>query len=172
MTRLVNDLVTLARLDEEKPPLRFTRLDLSAAAGETAESFRELAAARGLTLTVDTGDGLTCLGDEYALRQLVSILLDNAVKYADSGGTIHLSLEREKRAVVLKASNPCMGLDAGELDKLFDRFYRPDRSRSKQTGGFGVGLSIARSIVEAHQGSIRAECPAEGVIQFIAALRG
>ena len=72
--------------------------------------------------------------------------------------------------MVLRTSNACAGLDARELDKLFDRFYRPDRSRSKQTGGFGIGLSIARSIAEAHRGSIRAECPEEGRIQFVAAL--
>ena len=70
-----------------------------------------------------------------------------------------------------RTSNFCAGLDGAELDKLFDRFYRPDRSRSKQTGGFGVGLSIARGIVEAHKGAIRAECPEEGVIQFVVTLR-
>jgi len=171
MARLVNDLVTLARLDEEKPPLRFVSFDVSGVVAETAESFRDFAAAGGHTLEVDVAPGLSFRGDEYAIRQLVSILLDNAVKYADSGGCIRLSLERAKRGVVLKTSNPCAGLDEKELDKLFDRFYRPDRSRSKQTGGFGVGLSIARSIVEAHQGAIRAECPEEGLVQFAAVLR-
>ena len=171
MTRLVNDLVTLARLDEEKPPLRFARLDISGVVAETADSFRDFAAANGHTLEVDVPPGLTCRGDEYAIRQLVSILLDNAVKYADSGGVIRLRLETGKKSVILSTSNPCAGLDAAELDKLFDRFYRPDRSRSKQTGGFGVGLSIARSIVGTHHGSIRAECPEEGTVQFIVVLR-
>lgn len=172
MTRLVNDLVTLARLDEEKPPLRFVRFDISGVVAETAESFRDFAAAEGHPLEIEAAPGLSCRGDEYAIRQLVSILLDNAVKYADSGGSIRLRLESAPRGVMLRVSNPCAGLDITELDKLFDRFYRPDRSRSKQTGGFGVGLSIARSIVEAHHGSIRAECPEEGVIQFTVVLRG
>ncbi|MCI8442988.1 MAG: GHKL domain-containing protein [Provencibacterium sp.] len=171
MSELVNNLVTLARLDEEKTPLRFVRFDISSMVVEIAESFRDFAAARGHTLEVDAISGLSCCGDEYALRQLVSILLDNAVKYADDGGTIRLSLERSKKGMVLKASNPCAGLDEGELSRLFDRFYRPDRSRSKQTGGFGVGLSIALGIVEAHKGSIRAECPAKGMIQFVVLLR-
>lgn len=171
MARLVNDLVTLARLDEEEPPLRFARFDLSGMVAETADSFRDYAAEGGHALEVEAAPGLTCRGDEYALRQVVSILLDNAVKYADSGGAIRLCLERTKRGALLRASNPCAGVDPGELERLFDRFYRPDRSRSRQTGGFGVGLSIALRIVEAHQGSIRAECPREGVIQFVVALR-
>ena len=171
MSELVNDLVTLARLDEEKPPLRFVRLDLTGLVTETAESFRDFAAARGHALEADIAPGLSCCGDEYAIRQLVSVLLDNAVKYADDGGTIRLELEKSKKNLVLRTSNPCAGLDRSELDRLFDRFYRPDRSRSKQTGGFGVGLSIARSIADAHKGSIRAECPAEGIIQFVVMLR-
>lgn len=172
MMRLVNDLVTLARLDEEKPPLRFVRFDISGVVAETAESFRDFAAAKGHPLEIDVAPGLSCRGDEYAIRQLVSVLLDNAVKYADSGGSIRFRLEAAPKGAVLRVSNPCAGLDTTELDKLFDRFYRPDRSRSKQTGGFGVGLSIARSIVEAHHGSIRAECPEDGIIQFVVALRG
>ena len=164
--------VTLARLDEEKPPLRFVRFDISGVVAETAESFRDFAAAQGHPLELDIAPGLFCRGDEYAIRQLVSVLLDNAVKYADSGGSIRFRLEAAPKGAVLRVSNPCAGLDTTELDKLFDRFYRPDRSRSKQTGGFGVGLSIARSIVEAHHGSIRAECPEDGIIQFVVALRG
>ncbi len=171
MADLVNDLVTLARLDEAKPPLRFAAFDISGAVAETAASFQELAAAGGHALEADIAPGLSYRGDEYAVRQLVSILLDNAVKYTDSGGKIRLSLEKAKRGVAVKTSNPCAGLDAEELDKLFDRFYRPDRSRSKQTGGFGIGLSIARSIAQAHKGSIRAECPEAGVVRFVAVLR-
>lgn len=171
LSELVNDLVSLARLDEEKPPLRFARFDISAVALETAESFRDFAAARGHVLEVEAPPGLFCFGDEYAVRQLVSILLDNAVKYADDGSTIRLGLEKSKKGAELRTSNFCAGLDGAELDKLFDRFYRPDRSRSKQTGGFGVGLSIARGIVEAHKGAIRAECPEKGVIQFVVTLR-
>ena len=171
LSELVNDLVSLARLDEEKPPARFARFDISGVVAETAESFRDFAAARGHALEADAAPGLSCCGDEYAIRQLVSVLLDNAVKYADEGSVIHLALEKSKKGPVLIVSNPCAGLDTAELDRLFDRFYRPDRSRSKQTGGFGVGLAIVRGIVEAHKGTIRAECPAEGVIQFVAVLR-
>lgn len=171
LTELVGDLMTLARMDEEEPQMRISNFDISAAVSETAEAFRDYAAARGHALEVDVAPGLSCRGDEYAVRQLVSILLDNAVKYAESGGKIRLSLERGKKSVVLKTTNPCVGLSRVELDRLFDRFYRPDQSRSKQSGGFGIGLSIARSIAEAHNGSIQAESPAKDVIQFTTVLR-
>lgn len=171
LSELVASLVALARLDEENPPVRSALFDIGAAVAETAESFRDFAAARGRSLEVDAAPGIQYWGDEYAIRQLVSILLDNGVKYADEGTTIRLSLEKAKKGVVLKTSNPCAGMDQKELEKLFDRFYRPDQSRSRQTGGFGLGLSIARGIVEAHKGVIRAECPADGVIQFVAVLR-
>lgn len=152
-------------------PLQISSFDISGAVAEAAESFRDYAAARGYALEVDVAPGLSYCGDEYAVRQLVSILLDNAVKYTASGGEICLSLERGKKGVILKTTNPCAGLSEEALDRRFDRFYRPDPSRSKQTGGFGVGLSIAKSMAEAHKGSIRAESPSQDMIQFIAVLR-
>ena len=171
MSELVQSLVTLARLDEENPPVRFADFDIGNTVAETAESFRDFAMAEGHTLETEAAPGYIYRGDEYAVRQLVSVLLDNAVKYADEGGAIRLSLEKAKRGYVLRVSNPCAGIDARELDKLFDRFYRPDHSRSKQTGGFGVGLSIARSIAEIHKGSIRAEYTDGGTILLVALLK-
>lgn len=171
MRDLVNALVTLSRLDEEKPALRLADFDISEAVAETAESFRDFAAAQGHTLETEIPAGLTYRGDEYAVRQLVSVLLDNAVKYSDEGGGIRLSLERARRGVALKTCNACSGMDPAELDRIFDRFYRLEKSRSKQTGGFGVGLSIARSIAEAHKGSIRAEYLERRLVQFTVNLR-
>ena len=109
-------------------------------------------------------------GDEYAVRQLVSILLDNAVKYALPETAIRFVLEKGKRGVVLRCSNACAPLAEGETEKLFDRFYRSDQARSAD-GSFGVGLSIARSIAEGHHGFIRAQCPQPGEIVFTAQLR-
>ena len=171
MSGLVSSLVTLSRMDEEEPPIPLTDFDVSAAVDETAESFRDSAAAAGHDLTVDVPVGITYHGDEAAVRQLTSILLDNAVKYALPGGTISVSLRRERRGIVLRSGNPCAPLTREELDKLFDRFYRPDQSRTAATGGFGVGLSIARGIAEAHHGSITADCPEEGRIEFTAVLK-
>lgn len=90
-------------------PLQIGSFDISSAVAEAAESFRDYAAARGHALEVDVAPGLSYCGDEYAVRQLVSILLDNAVKYTASGGEICLSLERGKKGVILKTTNPYAG---------------------------------------------------------------
>ena len=170
MSGLVNSLVTLSRMDEEEPPLTLGDFDLSAAVEETAESFRDSAEAAGHALALDIAPGIVYHGDEAALRQVVSILMDNAVKYAGADGGIALSLRREHRTVVLRSSNPCEALSAEETGRLFDRFYRPDKSRTSATGGFGVGLSIARSIAEAHGGTITARC-VDGRIEFTATFK-
>lgn len=168
---LVNELVALSRFDEEKPTLRISNFAISDAVSETAESFMDYAEAQGRTMELNIAPGLTYRGDEYAVRQLVSVLLDNAVKYSNEGGIIRFTLEQGRRSVVIRSYNTCAPIDPAELDKLFDRFYRVEKSRSKQTGGFGVGLSIARSIAEAHKGSITAQCPDENSIQFTVILK-
>ena len=103
------------------------------------------------------------------MRQLVSILLDNAVKYALPDSPIEFSLEKVKRGVVLRSSNACEDVAPENAQKLFDRFYRADQSRSSGSG-FGIGLSIARSIAEGHHGSIRAIVD-DGKIAFTAELK-
>lgn len=171
MTELVNSLVTLSRMDEEEPPVALADFDLSAAVGETVESFLDSAAAEGHPIKTDIADGVVFRGDETMIRQLASILLDNALKYALPGGEITLSLKREHRGIVLRQSNPCEEIAESDLEKLFDRFYRADPSRSSERKGFGVGLSIARGIVEAHKGKISASCPEKGIIEFTVVLK-
>ena len=142
---------------------------VSDAVRETAESFVDFAASKGHELRLSITDGLTYRGDEYAVRQLVSILLDNAVKYALPDSPIEFSLEKAKRGVVLRSSNACGDVTPENAQKLFDRFYRADPSRSSGSG-FGIGLSIARSIAEGHHGSIRAIVD-DGKITFTAELK-
>ena len=102
----------------------------------------------------------------------MSILLDNAIKYTDAEAPISLRLTVGKKNVTLETANTCADLNPDTLDRLFDRFYRADQARSKQgKGGFGVGLSLARSIVEAHRGTIAADTPRPGIIRFTAVLR-
>lgn len=168
---LVNELVTLSRMDEEASPLQMADFQVSDALAETAESFRDFAASAGHTLDVRVTPGLTYCGDEYAIRQLVSILLDNAVKYAAPGTPIVFSLAKGRRGVVIRTENQCDELDTAALGRLFDRFYRADPARSAETGGFGIGLSIARSIAEGHRGTIRAESPDGRTIVFTAELK-
>ena len=168
---LVNSLVTLSRMDEEESPLHLEKFPISDALTEAAESFQEFAASRGHSLELSVVPDLTYCGDEYAIRQLVSILLDNAVKYAVPGSAIRFSLEKGRRGVVIRTENRCDGLDPGELPRLFDRFYRVDKSRNAGTGGFGIGLSIARCIAEGHKGSIRAEITEGPSVRFTAELK-
>lgn len=172
LRELVASLVTLSRMDEEDSPLHPQDFPISDAVRETAESFADFAESKGHVLQLDIAPGLTYCGDEYAVRQLVSILLDNAARYAAPGAPILLSLQKARRGVVLRERNDCEGLDPAVLDRLFDRFYRPDEARSAAGGGFGIGLSIARSIAEGHRGSIRAKSADDGrAIEFIAELK-
>ena len=171
LARLVGQLVALSRLDEEKPPLHFVWFELTAAAEEVAASFADHAEACGHALKTEIGQELSLCGDEAAVRQLISILLDNAVKYADAGGEICLTVKSAKKGVQITLENPCANAEKIETDKLFDRFYRADPSRSGKTPGFGIGLSIARSIAEAHKGTMRADCSTPGKIRFTAQLK-
>lgn len=173
LKELVNALVSLSRMDEEDSPLQMQPFPISDALRETAESFRDFAQAKGHELELAIAPDLSYTGDEYAIRQLASILLDNAVKYAPAGTPIHFSLQRSKKGLTLTTRNAWAApLEKKDLDRLFDRFYRPDQSRSSSTGGFGIGLSIARSIAEGHRGSIRASAAEDGTgITFTAELR-
>ena len=161
---LVNSLVSLSRMDEEQSPLKMCDFSLSDAVSEIVGSFADFAAANGHMLTAAIAPEILYHGDEYAIRQMVSILLDNAVKYASDGSPIRLTLEKGKKGPVLRTVNCCEGLTQQQADKLFDRFYRVDQSRT--TGGFGIGLSMARSIAEGHKGSIKATCREENKIEF------
>ncbi len=115
---------------------------------------------------------LSLNGDEKAVRQLVSILLDNALKYTPEGGEISLKLEKQSRAVALTVSNTtARPMERERLEHLFDRFYRVDQSRSTHTGGYGLGLSIAKGIAETHKGRIKAESP-DGTTLTIQAVLG
>lgn len=168
---LVNSLVTLSRMDEEESPLKFSNFNISSAVLETAESFTDFAESEGHVLELFVAPDFEFYGDEYAIRQLVSILLDNAVKYASAETPISFFLEKSKKGAVVRTLNKCDSIDSYNLDKLFDRFYRPDQSRTAATGGFGIGLSIARSIAQGHKGSIRAKCRDGNIIEFIAELK-
>lgn len=170
LTALVNALVTLSRMDEGVSPLKMEPFPLSEAVVDTAEPFRDLAQSKGHSLILDIAPDLTYKGDEYAIRQLVSILLDNAVKYARADSPITLTLEKTRRGVTLRCRNGSDPIPEETLAKLFDRFYRADPSRNAATGGFGIGLSIARSIAEAHRGSICARM-ADEEVEFAAELR-
>lgn len=163
MSRLVTDLVTLSRLDEQDPfPLR-AEFSLSDLLWEVTEPFITLAQAKQKLYTQQIEDGLTLTGDRAAIGQMVSILLDNAVKYSAPNGRITLCAQRSGRQNVLSISNTCCPGSIPEPSRLFERFYRADEAHTGTVSGTGIGLSIARATVQAHGGSIRVRQEADAI---------
>ncbi len=156
LSGLTEQLVMLARMDEGASRFAKEDVDLSELVEEMAEPFYQLAEQRGKTLKNDIAAGVRVQGDVSALSQVVELLLDNATRYAKDGTQILLQLRKHGRKVQLRVSNEVEHMPKGNLDKLFERFYRDDASRSSQTGGSGVGLSVVRSIAEAHGGTAKA----------------
>lgn len=155
MSRMVADLVTLSRLDEENPFLERIEFSLSDAVWEVAEPFASLAKAQGKKYSQRIEENLTLCGNPDATRQMISVLLDNAMKYSDENGTIRLDVYKVHGKTKIEVFNTCVLEDTRNLSRLFDRFYRPDNSRSRRTGGSGIGLSIAQAVAEAYGGKIK-----------------
>ncbi len=169
LDKLIRNLVELARTEETIREGASEVFSLSDIALASAEVFAPLAEAEGNTLAAEVAAGVELRGVQDDLFRLFSILLDNAVKYCDAGGTIRLSVSQRGRTVRLSVSNPCAGLNPAQLPRYFDRFYRADSSRSRTTGGYGIGLSTARAIVARHRGRLTNHY-ANGIITFTALL--
>ena len=158
LTALTERLVFLARMDEGSAGFTMAAIDLSKAVDKAAAPFESVAVSRGKRLSMSIASGVRAHADAAAVAQVVELLLDNATRYASEGSMIELSLRAVSRgagkgAAELVVSNTVDELPQGDLDRLFDRFYRADVSRSSKTGGSGVGLSVVRAIAEAHGGS-------------------
>lgn len=158
LTALTERLVFLARMDEGSAGFTMAAIDFSEAVDKAAAPFESVAVSRGKRLSMSIASGVRAHADAAAVAQVVELLLDNATRYASEGSVIELSLRSVSRgagkgAAELVVTNAVDGLPEGDLDRLFDRFYRADVSRSSKTGGSGVGLSVVRAIAEAHGGS-------------------
>lgn len=164
MTELVNRLVTLARMDEDQNELNALSFNLSNAVTETVSIFTSAIEKSQKQLSVDIASSVGYIGDEASIRQVISILMDNAVKYCDEGGTICVSLCGGKHPV-LTVDNTYSSVGSIELSRLFDRFYRADKARTYGSG-FGVGLSIAKASVEKHRGNITVRNLGNEAIRF------
>ena len=159
MRTLVEQMLTLARADNGVRPAAMEPVNFSDVATECVLSFEPVAFEAGKPLEDHVAEDVTVTGDRDRLRHLISILLDNAVKYGAPGGTITLTLERTERQARLTVANPGDPIPPEHLPHLFERFYRADSSRGEQSG-FGLGLSIADTIAREHKGSLRAESDA------------
>lgn len=155
MSRLIEALLALARGDEENKPLARAKVDLTGVAVKVCNKMRPLAAKKGLELEYAAGDApqVFILGDKNKMEQLLIIFIDNAIKYSESG-TITVTVDADSMHAVIKVMDEGIGISESDVQKIFERFYRVDKARSRAAGGFGLGLNIARIIVVRHGGTV------------------
>lgn len=157
LSRLIGDLITLSRLNEENPFPARTAFSLSEVLWEMCEAFAPTARAKGKPFAQEIADGLEITGDRAAIGQMISILLDNALKYSPDGGAISIAARRSGKRAEIAVTNdvdPSRPIDPA---RIFERFYRADESHSAAVSGTGIGLSIAAATAEAHGGKISAQ---------------
>lgn len=157
LTRLVDTLLTLSRSDRGQVEIRRERLDLRAFARETAEYLEVLAEEKGQRIVLEGDSGIYARADPRLLRQAVLNILDNAIRYSPDGVPIRVAVRRQSGAAVLEVTDRGPGIAPEHQDRIFERFYRVDVARSRETGGAGLGLSIAQWAVRANGGTIEVE---------------
>jgi len=162
LTRLTDQLLSLAREDAGISQHEPVPVDLGELVGAVTEVLRPLAEVKRLALVTDLAEGVLIPGNPIRLRQVVMNLIDNAVKYTPEGGSIRVTVKRANSQVVVSVADTGEGIPAEHLSRVFDRFYRVDKARSREIGGTGLGLSIARSVVVAHGGVIELSSEAGG----------
>lgn len=157
LTQLTSQLIYLSRMEEPENQLQKIDFCISDLIEDTIQSFQALAAAQNKTFSSQITPLLSYYGDEGSIRQLVSLLLDNAIKYSPPQSCIEITLEKRGRNIYFMIYNTAEQISRENLSRLFDRFYRTDTSRNSETGGYGIGLALARAITDAHKGKISAE---------------
>ena len=155
MTKLVSDLLVVARSDNEALKLKPQEMDLVAAAEQTLRMMQPLAEKKQIELTREGADEIVTQVDEAKFKQLMLILVDNALKYTPEGGKVNLSLTQKAGKIRLAVSDTGIGIAREDLDRVFDRFYRVDKARSREMGGNGLGLAIARELAHLFGGEIK-----------------
>jgi len=157
-TSLVEELLSLARADCGRENLNLAPLDMNALIAETGMEWQQLIEARNLRFNLNLANReIPVLADRVAMQRLVAILLDNAVKYTPPPGKVELHVDQKDQSAVISIRDSGVGIAEEDRSKIFERFYRVDKARSREFGGAGIGLSIAQWIVQQHQGSITVE---------------
>lgn len=154
MKQLVEDLLFLAKSDAQTTQPVTSEFDFSNLVWERVLLFESLAFEQNLTLNSDIAPDIHMTGNESQIKQLLTILIDNGCKYAGKGGAVDLTLKKEQDKILLSVHNTGDPISPEDISHLFERFYRADKSRARKAGGYGLGLSIAKSIVESHHGKI------------------
>lgn len=170
MARLTNDLLYLTQVDHSDSKQIFTTFDLSDTVESTLLAFEAVVFEKGIDLDFTIEDGITYNGNKEQITQVILILLDNALKYTPEKGTIELTLSMHKEHPQLVIKNTGVGISPEHIEHIFDRFYRTDASRNRESGGYGLGLSIAKAIITGHGGQIRVESKVDAYTSFIVSL--
>ena len=155
INKVIENLLILARFDSKKLPLEIKEVDLNTKMQNVVKDMEVLAEQKNIHMNIFEEEKITLEGDENQLRQLFSNLLDNAIKYTDAGGKVSVNLSRQNGFAKIQVSDTGIGIPDKELPFIFDRFYRVDKARGGC--GFGLGLSIAKTIAEVHGGTIEVE---------------
>ena len=166
MAKLINQMLYLSREDREEAKMLMTELDMSELTEGACLAQEAVAFEKGHALVTEIEPGIRCKGDRERLTQLVNILIDNAISHSTGKDDITVRLCHKKKTNILTVSNRGEYIPPEELSKLFDRFYRTDRSRTSATGGFGLGLSIAETIAKNHKGTLTASSDTDGLTTF------
>lgn len=156
MSELIKEMLYLAKNDAEKEEKHFQEFDFIKSVKTVILPFEVIAFEHGISLEFEMAPEIPCYGNEKSLQHIFTILTDNAIKNSERGGTITIKARAENQKIIFQVRNTGIGIKKSELDKIFLRFYRSDSSRARKTGGYGLGLSIARSIAESHSGTLSA----------------
>lgn len=167
MSTLINEMLSLANLDANKKKEEIININLSKMIRDSLLVFEVVIFEKGLILGEDLTDNIFIKGEQNQIKKLISILMDNAIKYTNNNGKITVLLINERNKAKLIIRNTGEGIEKEHLEKIFERFYRVDDSRDRGTGGYGLGLSIAKAIVEEHKGKIHAESIINNETSFI-----
>lgn len=165
MKKLIDDLLFLAKSDAANTPTIYQKINLSDTLWSILLPFESLAYEKGIHLQFDISDNLIVFGDENQLKQLFSILIDNACKYAGENGSVSVSLHQQNE-ILLCVQNNGEAINSADLPHIFDRFYRIDKARVHKQGSFGLGLAIAKSIAATHHAKIWAESNTQDGTKF------
>lgn len=166
MKTLTNDLLYLTQMDDAREHVMFVPFDLSEAVESVILTMEAVIFEKELNFSYDIEPGLKLTGSSEQMKQVVMILLDNAIKYTNPKGDIRLELKKHHNHLQLKVSNTGEGIAPEHIGKIFDRFYRADASRTRKSGGYGLGLAIAKSIVEQHKGRIEVKSVPQETTSF------
>ncbi|MDQ0872296.1 two-component system sensor histidine kinase CiaH [Paenibacillus sp. V4I3] len=157
MKTLTNDLLYLTEMDDSRARMIFTNFNVSESVESVILTMEAVMFEKNISLNYEIEPNLPLHGNSEQIKQVVMILLDNAIKYTNPKGSISLTLKKRHNDIMLKVTNTGEGIPLEHLERIFDRFFRADSSRSRKYGGYGLGLAIAKSIVEQHKGKIYAK---------------